>query len=179
MAEGDTTREPVEALLDLLLYAPLGLVTQLDDLLPGLIERGRSQAAMAKTIGEFAVRAGSQKAQGRAEETQRTLEQAAQAILGVFSSVMDRTGTATSASQAASGHAPASSPSPASVTTPTPRGGTSGRLPIAKYDSLKAAEIIPLLDGLKPAQRAAIEAHERSGRSRKTILNRLAQLSSR
>ena len=181
MAEGDTSREPVEALLDLLLYAPLGLVTQLDDLLPGLIERGRSQAAMAKTIGEFAVRAGTQKAQGRAEETQRTLEEAARAILGVFSSVMDRTETATTPGQATSGHAPASpsSPSSASVPTPAPRGGTSGRLPIAKYDSLKATEIIPLLDGLKPAQRASIEAYERSGRSRKTILNRLAQLSSR
>ena len=51
--------EPLERLLDLILYAPLGLVSQLDELLPGLVETGRSRASMARTIGQFAVRTGS------------------------------------------------------------------------------------------------------------------------
>jgi len=162
MSESAHESDPVEALLDLLLYAPLGLVTQFDELLPGLIERGRSQAAMARTIGEFAVRAGGQKVTQRADDTGRTLEAAARTILGVLSGMVDRT------AKDAGAEATASSPSaPASE---------SEDLPIAEYDSLKATEIIPELDALDPSQRAVIEAHERAGRARKTILHRLAQL---
>jgi hypothetical protein len=163
MSNGDETRDPVEAILDLLLYAPLGLVTQLDDLLPGLIEKGRSQAVLAKTIGEFALRAGTQKAQGCAGDTQRSLEEAAQSLIGMLSNLLDRSVASTDGG---------TSEQPAPPASENPE-----HPPIADYDSLKATEIIPLLDALSDSQRSAIEAQERAGRSRKTILNRLAQLS--
>jgi len=166
MAEGEDRNDPVEALLDLLLYAPLGLITQLDELLPGLIERGRSQAVLARTIGEFAVRTGTSKAQGRAEDTQKMLEEAAKSLLGVIASLTDR-------------GSPQASPSP-SEGSGASQSGTSTKsspFPIADYDVLKATEIIPMLEGLNAQQRDEIESRERSGRSRKTILNRLNQLS--
>ncbi len=50
------------------------------------------------------------------------------------------------------------------------------RLPIARYDDLKAREIIPLLDDLSSAQRATVRAHEANGRNRKTILSKLDRL---
>ncbi len=50
------------------------------------------------------------------------------------------------------------------------------RLPIARYDDLKAREIIPLLDDLSPAQRTKIRAHESAGRGRKTVLAKLDRL---
>lgn len=165
MAESEDRNDPVEALLDLLLYAPLGLVTQLDELLPGLIERGRSQAVMARTIGEFAVRAGTTKVQGRAEETQRMLEDAARSLLTILATLADR-GESPSATATGADTRPADEES---------IGGPA--FPIDDYDSLKATEIIPLLDGLDAAQRAEVEGRERAGRSRKTILNRLSQLS--
>jgi len=166
MAAGDDRNDPVEALLDLLLYAPLGLITQLDELLPGLIERGRSQAVLARTIGEFAVRTGTTKAQGRAEDTQKMLEEAARSLLGLMANLTDRV-------------SPQDSPG-ASTTRGSSQSGASTRassFPIADYDILKATEIIPLLDGLEAHQRDEVETRERSGRSRKTILNRLNQLS--
>jgi hypothetical protein len=164
MAESDDRNDPVEALLDLLIYAPLGLVTQLDELLPGLIERGRSQAVMARTIGEFAVRAGTTKVQGKAEETQRTLEEAARSLLTLVAALTDRSDSPSAPAQDAD-------PAPAQE-----EGMGDHAFPIEGYDALKATEIIPLLEGLDPAQRAEVEERERSGRSRKTILNRLSQL---
>lgn len=165
MTTSEERTDPVEALLDLLLYAPLGLITQLDELLPGLIERGRSQAVMARTIGEFAVRAGATKVQGRADDTQKVLEDAARSLLTVVSGLVERGSGSTSTSERtdAGGAVPDAGP-------PGPT------FPIDGYDTRKATEIIPLLDGLDATQRSMVEAHERAGRARKTILNRLTQL---
>lgn len=52
------------------------------------------------------------------------------------------------------------------------------RLPIAGYDTLKAREVIPLLDDLSASQRSTIRAHESAGRNRKTILAKLDRLES-
>jgi hypothetical protein len=166
MAAGDDRTDPVEALLDLLLYAPLGLITQLDELLPGLIERGRSQAVLARTIGEFAVRAGTTKAQGRAEDTQKMLEEAARSLFGIIAGLTDRVSPQDSP-ESSTGNSSRQSTDSTKVSS----------FPIADYDTLKATEIIPMLDDLEAHQRDEVEERERSGRSRKTILNRLNQLS--
>lgn len=163
--------DPIESLLDLLVYAPLGLVTQLDELLPGLVERGRSQAVMARTIGEFAVRAGSQKLQGTAGDAQKQLETVLRSLLELAGS---RLGGGTAASSSASkdtsaGDTAPLEPDPAAAPVAT-------GLPIADYDDLRAAEIVPMLASLDPAQRATIAAHESANRSRRTILNRIEQL---
>ncbi|MBU6328373.1 MAG: hypothetical protein KGR18_00290 [Acidobacteria bacterium] len=157
MATDDTERDPVEALLDLLLYAPLGLITQLDELLPGLIERGRAQAAMARTVGEFAVRAGSSRAQQRLGDPQQVVGDAYRLLTDLAARL---TGGSPSA--------PASTPTSGS---PAP-----SALPIEDYDGLRATDILPLLSALDAEQRARVADHERAGRARRTILNRIAQL---
>ncbi|MGA7757028.1 MAG: hypothetical protein WBL31_14345 [Ilumatobacteraceae bacterium] len=49
-------------------------------------------------------------------------------------------------------------------------------LALADYDQLPASDIVALLEGLEPAERSAIEAYERAGRHRRTILGKLDQL---
>ncbi len=49
-------------------------------------------------------------------------------------------------------------------------------LALADYDHLPASDIVALLDGLETAERAAIEAYERAGRHRRTILGKIDQL---
>jgi hypothetical protein len=50
-------------------------------------------------------------------------------------------------------------------------------LPIAKYDSLTAAQIIGLLHALTPAERDRVAEHEKAHRNRRTVLGRVDQLS--
>ena len=47
---------------------------------------------------------------------------------------------------------------------------------IADYDTLSASQIVPLLPGLDPEERARVTAYEEKARARQTILRRLSQL---
>jgi hypothetical protein len=162
MTEDREQPDPIEALLDLLVYAPLGLVTQLEELLPGLIERGRSQAVMARTIGEFAVRSGSQKVQERAGEAPKQLEHLLRSALEVVMSRLDESRASTAADTGA--EAPSSSAPISEV------------LPIEGYDDLRAAEIVPMLATLSKSELGVVFAYESANRQRRTILNRIRQL---
>jgi hypothetical protein len=166
MADEKGQSDPIEQLLDLLVYAPLGLVTQLDELLPGLIERGRSQAVMARMIGEFAVRAGSEKVQGRADGAQKQLETIVRSLLDLANSRL--------ASEPTQQEQSGATASPQRDRTTD----DDSELPIAEYDQRKAAEIVPLLSKLSAEQRSVIGDYEASNRNRRTILNRIQQLGS-
>jgi len=166
MADEKGQSDPIEQLLDLLVYAPLGLVTQLDELLPGLIERGRSQAVMARTIGEFAVRAGSEKVQGRADGAQKQLETIVRSLLDLAASRL--------ASEPTQQEPTATTDEPVDGRTTA----EDSELPIAEYDQRKAAEIVPLLAKLSAEQRSVIGEYEALNRNRRTILNRIQQLGS-
>jgi hypothetical protein len=50
-------------------------------------------------------------------------------------------------------------------------------LPIPDYDSLSASQVVSRLDGLAAGQLDAIRAYESATRGRKTVLNRVQQLS--
>jgi hypothetical protein len=50
-------------------------------------------------------------------------------------------------------------------------------LPIPDYDSLSASQVVSRLRGLAPGQLEAVRAYESATRGRKTILNRIQQLS--
>src|SRR5215213_2399479 len=60
-------RNPAEQLLDLLVYAPLGLLMEARDLVPKLADKGRqrmgAQVTVARMIGEMAVRQGQRRAE--------------------------------------------------------------------------------------------------------------------
>ncbi len=48
-------------------------------------------------------------------------------------------------------------------------------LPLEGYDDLTAKEVVAALEGLSEAERAAVEAHERATKNRKTVLRALAR----
>jgi hypothetical protein len=158
-------QDPAEQLLDLLVYAPLGLLMEARDLVPKLADKGRQrmggQVTVARMIGEMAVRQG----QRRAEKVvQRLREERAGGAAS----------TAAEAPRPANGHRPA----PARTTSPFDGGPTSdaGALAIPGYDTLSASQVLPRLEGLSAAELEAIRAYEEATRARKTVITRIDQL---
>lgn len=161
-------KDPVEQVLDLLVYAPLGLALTARDELPRLIERGRSemqaQTTLARMVGQFAVRQG-----------QREAEKLARRASERF------------ASPPRQQPQPPSPPRPrASTPSPPPRpvppvGGngaapSAATLAIPGYDALAASQVVPRLAGLSVEELEAVRAYEAATRHRKTILTRIDQL---
>ena len=197
MADVTDEKNPLEQALDVLLYAPLGLVFSARELLPTLAEKGRSQLGMAKMIGQFATQQGQKEAEKRLgavrEQAMATLEQ----IAGGGAKTNGSTPAPTAAAPAP---APAKAAAPApevatadevkaaaasAVATPivvTPPAPTSGpeaaELAIPDYDSLSASQVVPRLQGLAGDELEAVRSYEAAHRGRKTILNRIAQLQS-
>lgn len=180
--------DPAEQLLDLLVYAPLGLLLEARDLLPKLAEKGRQrmggQVTVARMVGELAVRQG----QRRAEKVLERLRQQNSAGAG------DRPDGAARPN----GHRPngtgatggttvtATAPPPAGPATPgpaappsaaaSPASGGAAALAIPGYDTLSASQVLPRLEGLSAAELDAIRAYEQTTRGRKTVLARIDQL---
>jgi len=162
-------QEPAEQLLDLLVYAPLGLLMEARDLVPKLADKGRQrmggQVTVARMIGEMAVRQG----QRRAEKVvQRLREQ------------QGAPNRPPSASQPANGHRPplipapdlaAPSAGPDAVAAPDP-----ASLAIPGYDTLSASQVVPRLEGLSRDELEAVRSYEQASRARKTVLTRIDQL---
>lgn len=182
-------RSPVDQLVELLLYAPIGLLYERDEVLPKLVTRGRSQVQLARILGQLAV----QRGQGAVED--RLVDVLGTAGTGLAKAITELGVAVGLAPPDAAGSTPtpptASTPGPA-PTTPatdgvvpaaTPAGVADGAdeapprpLPIAGYDTMAARDIIPLLADLSPAQRLVVRDHERANRGRKTILHKIEQL---
>jgi len=171
-------QEPAEQLLDLLVYAPLGLLLEARDLVPKLAEKGRrrmgGQVTVARMIGEMAVRQGQRRAETvlqRIREQNRPPERP-----GATDGVSVPT-NGHGAAAATAGPAPASAPaadlSGASEAGPAPDVAT---LAIPGYDTLSASQVVPRLEGLSAGELEAIRAYEEATRARKTVLSRIDQL---
>ena len=159
-----TSREdPGEQLLDLLVYAPLGLLLEARDLLPKLAEKGRQrmggQVTVARMIGEMAVRQG----QRRAEKVvQRMREQ---------QRGPDR--PSANGDRPANGHRPAPAAPEATAGAAVPDVDS---LAIPGYDTLSASQVVPRLEGLSREELDAVRAYEIATRARKTVLTRVDHL---
>jgi len=126
-------------------------MSSLVDQVPVVVERVKREIVLARFIGKLAVD------QGLRELRQR---------LDPPPSGPTPTAAPTPARE------PAAAPTPAVPSGPSP-----ADLALADYDHLPASDVVAMLDGLEPAERDAIEAYERVGRRRRTILGKLAQLS--
>lgn len=161
-----------ERAVDLLVYAPLGVVLTARDELPRLIAKGREgasgQVAVARVVGQFAVQRGQ-------KEANRLLRQASERLadLGLVPDPERRPAPPSRPPAAASGERPP--PSPAA---PRPESSAAESLAIPGYDSLSAPHVVQRLDGLSPDELEAVRAYEAATRGRKTILSRIAQLQS-
>ena len=161
-------QDPAEQLLDLLVYAPLGLLLEARDLVPKLADKGRQrmggQVTVARMIGELAVRQG----QRRAERViQRLREQPSRPA-----------SPSRSGEEPANGHRPppSAAATPSSAASPQSSAGEASSLAIPGYDTLSASQVVPRLEGLSTEELEAIRAYEEGTRGRKTVLTRIDQL---
>ena len=155
--------DPGEQLLDLLVYAPLGLLLEARDLIPKLAAKGRQrmggQVTVARMIGEMAVRQGQRRAEG---VVKRLREQQA----GAARPEPD-------APAPANGHRPPFSGAPPADAPPV---ADAAGLAIPGYDTLSASQVVPRLEGLSPEELEAVRAYEVATRGRKTVITRIDQL---
>jgi len=147
---------PADQLVDLLVYAPVGIALEAVDNLPKFIERGKSQV----TLGRFVAKAAAKKG-GSTLETlgERVAHEAGQVLVDLFGIDLTPSNDVAEPEQPSQGE-------PSNDDT----------LPIANYDSQAAAQIVKLLAQLTPAERDLVEAHEQNNRSRVTILRKIEQL---
>ena len=174
--------DPLEQLLDIVVYAPLGLVLSARDLIPALAERGRRQlgpqTTAARMVGQLAV---SQGQRGVEDLVRRGRRQAEQLLTDLVPRARepgpergpgaDANGAGAAPSSVA-GARPGDHPAPAA---PVPRPDAS-ELAIPGYDTLSASQVVQRLQGLTPGELEAVRAYEQAGRARKTVLTRIAQL---
>ena len=79
MADKDSTSN--EALVDLLVYAPVGIALEALDNLPKYVERGKSQVTLGRFVAKTVAKRGSTMAEGVGE---RVLNEVGQVIVDVF-----------------------------------------------------------------------------------------------
>ena len=153
-------RRPIDQLIDLFVYAPVGLVYEYQDVLPKLIKRGKSQVQIARLLGTMAAKQGQRTVNSRVDVASSSVAQG-------ITDVGARIGLAPEAPTA---------PTTSDDVVESVDGANERPLPIAGYDELTAKQIISLLGDLDPAQRARIRRYEAAHRSRKTVLAKLEAL---
>lgn len=192
-------KSSAEQLLDLLVYAPLGLLGEARSLLPELAEKGRIRVGNARMMGQMAVQLG----QTEAERRLAQLEVHAKRSLTEYGLLPpdpedlgsdDDTDTgspvrsvepaaetpsppkaaARKAAGAPAAEAPAADAAPAGAVPPAAADAT--ELAIPDYDSLAASQVVSRLAGLREPELAAVQRYELATRGRKTILGKIAQL---
>jgi len=171
-------QDPAEQLLDLFVYAPLGLAMEAADLLPKLADKGRQRmggkVTVARMVGELAVRQGQRRAEKlfeRMREQQRDARTARPAPAA--SAPANGHGRGPDAASA-TGFRSGPPPTPAE-TRPAPSADVS-ELAIPGYDTLSASQVVPRLEGLLPEELDAVRLYEEAHRARKTVLTRIDQL---
>ena len=173
-------KNPVDQVLDLVVFAPLGLAMTARTQLPEMVAKGRAQVegqlTMARFIGQFAVK------QGKVEVEKR------------LKAYTDRPPP----SEGAPATAEADPEPTVSVTLPVtviaepppyPPGGpteptevadgpapSATGLAIPGYGALSASQVVQRLAGLSPEELEQVRRYESATRGRKTVLTKISQL---
>jgi hypothetical protein len=168
-------RQYVERVLDVALYAPVGLALTLRDRLPGRLRQGRqaleNRVQLARFVGELAVRYGKAEIERELRE-RRDVDAAATRSNG---HVPDALATAV---------ADATLPAPVLAITDGALDGSldaatpprADSLPISDYESLAAIHVVQRLSSLRDDEIEQIRQFETAHRARRTILAKIAQL---
>ncbi len=188
-------RNPLDQLVDLVLYAPVGLALTAQESLPELVAKGRdrvnAQITLARMIGQFAVREGEREARRRFGGVGEVLsglgllpQQApasapAAPTAPAPAPVVDQPATTvvpgSDSKESGAPAAPAASSNGKSRTT-EPEARPTAELAIPGYDTLSASQVVQRLAGLSADELDAVRAYEASTRGRRTILSKIAQL---
>jgi hypothetical protein len=168
------------SIIEAVVYGPLGLVLEARTLMPRLVQRGRSEVAMAKMVGQFAVRKGTEDLAAGALVGQEK-------ILGVLrgTRLFGASGASTPTSEASpgahEGPVAAAPPSPSRVSATAAEqaaGIDPADLAIVGYDLLSASQVVPRLESLTATELELVARYEAGTRGRKTILAKVSQLQS-
>jgi len=170
-------RSPSEQLLDLVLYAPVGMLRGATTL-PDATRRGREQCEpqvnLAKFVGKFAVQQGTHLV--RLEITKWLAQATGAPRDGTIASVVHRS---------EEGHhaPPSTTRAPVAPVAPIEQviavrheAPPSADLAIPEYDALAASQVIPRLAALSPTELDAVRGYEAAHRGRRTILARIGQI---
>ncbi len=149
-------RDRTDALLDLLVYAPIGLLLDAQAVTPDLARRGRQHSVAARQIGELVVKRGLRRLDEVLAQVNDS-ESAEQTKDNRQSTVME-----THASEASS--------------HPVAIGPTADDLAIPDYDLLAASQVVKRLSGLGAAELEAVRVYEAATRDRRTILHKISRL---
>lgn len=148
-------RAPVDRLLDLAFFAPIGMLTALREELPKFSQQGRqvmqNRVVLARFIGQMAVQQGQREVAKRLE---------ARRTIGPV--------------EARATEQPA--PEPTTVASGVGDVQSAADLPIAGYESLPALNVVQRLATLRPDEVEAVRRFEESHRARRTILAKIDQL---
>ncbi len=155
MADKDSTSN--EALVDLLVYAPVGIALEALDNLPKYVERGKSQVTLGRFVAKTVAKRGSTMAEGVGE---RVLNEVGQVIVDIFGIDLS----------------PDEQPPPSKPVAKATVEALADDLPIAEYDSQAAAQVVKMLAQLSAEEREEIASYEAAGRGRVTILRKIEQL---
>jgi hypothetical protein len=175
-----------ERILDLALYAPVGLVLSVVEAVPGLVRKGRArlapQVGLARTVGQFTVRQGYRQVVGLAASRGafpfRPVQPPAKAYVAYTPEPVALDGDSNGNRDAADdGQAPNALPAEVLETGGAALAAlTAAELAIPSYDSLSATQVVQRLAGLSRDEVAAVAAYEAGTRRRKTIISRAEQL---
>ena len=169
-----------QRLLDVLVFAPAGLVVTAVEEFPRLVERGRERltgrVTSARTIGSFAVSAGRSQLSKRAEDLRRGRATPGGSAADEPKAAETSPSSGGPVVRAASTPSRSASPDSAADGEASTPDGTSVPLAIPGFDTLSASQVVQRLDGLTADELMAVREHESGRRGRRTILNRVEQL---
>ncbi|MDQ6910893.1 MAG: hypothetical protein M3Z84_08965 [Actinomycetota bacterium] len=179
-------RDLLEHVLDLAIFAPLGLALSARERLPELAERGRheieSRVPAARVVGQMALDQGTREVKKRVDDLPRRLKEVLTG-LGVLAEEVPRDDDSRPRSSPAPivPVATAVEPAvpPAVIPVAEPEGQDASEtinLPIPGYDTLSASQVIQRLPGLSAAELDAVRSYEAARRGRKIVLLKVAQL---
>ncbi len=205
---GARPKSPIDQWFEVFVYAPLGFALDARQLFPKFVDRGRSQVVLARVIGKYAVKHGSNLAGDRLGQSQSQIAAVLQTLglLPEEHEADDRADVEAFEAEAVVFHdepatpadteaepdraaGAASRPDDGPTAAPTdeparPPGHhdqpavAAGDLAIPDYDNLSASQVVPRLAGLSTEELEAVRRYESARRGRKTILNKIAQLQS-
>jgi hypothetical protein len=191
------SKSPAGRILDVTLFAPLGLALTVAEAFPGLARKGRSrvegQVGTARAVGQLAVQQGYHKLRRLATSgppffrpgqpsptpsgtgatapiTGLGADRRAAAKVHAAERVASASQTGRQPGAQAGGHPGASRARPGQVRPEAPE------LAIPSYDSLSASQVVQRLAGLSREEVEAVRAYEAGTRARRTVLLRADQL---
>ena len=190
MSEADS-KSPAEKVLDLAVYAPLGLALAVSESFPDLVRKGRSrlgpQIGLARTVGQFAVQQGFRQFRGLVGQRptfpfwnpfgQGNQQSAPRAATKPSEPADNGNGRSNHSSAPTGTAAPRSAPRTARAPgAARDESLAAAHLAIPSYDTLSASQVVQRLAGLSREEVEAVRAYEAATRGRRTILARAEQL---